>query len=148
MDELKVSAKIALANTFLMYFKAHSYHWNVEGMNFPQMHEFFGDLYEELFEAVDPFAEQIRAIDEYAPRNLDAIYRNKTIDAQNVGSDCKTMTADLLVANTETINSLNKLFDELTAQKKQGFADFVAARIDAHNKHGWMLKSILKGTGE
>jgi DNA-binding ferritin-like protein len=27
---------------------------------------------------------------------------------------------------------------------EQGVADFIASRIDAHGKHGWMLRSILK----
>ena len=73
------TSKQAMANTFVMYFKAQSYHWNVEGINFPQLHEFFGDLYEELQGAVDPFAEQIRALGEYAPKNLDEVFRLKTI---------------------------------------------------------------------
>jgi starvation-inducible DNA-binding protein len=141
------TAKEALANTFVMYFKAQSYHWNVEGINFPQMHEFFGDLYEELSDAVDPFAEQIRALGEYAPRNLDEIFKLKTIDGDNVATTLPAMIADLLIANNQSIITLNKLFGELDAAGEQGFADFVASRLDAHKKHGWMLKSILK-TGE
>jgi starvation-inducible DNA-binding protein len=138
------TSKQALANTFVMYFKAQSYHWNVEGINFPQMHEFFGDLYEELQGAVDPFAEQIRALGEYAPKNLDEIFRLKTIDGDNVATTASAMVADLLIANDQSIVTLNKLFGELDAAGEQGFADFVAGRLDAHKKHGWMLKSILK----
>ena len=141
------TAKQAMANTFVMYFKAQAYHWNVEGMFFPQMHEFFGDLYEELQEAVDPFAEQIRALGEYAPKNLDEIFKLKTIDGDNVATTASAMVADLLIANDQSIITLNKLFGELEAAGEQGFADFVASRLDAHKKHGWMLKSILK-TGE
>ena len=131
-----------------MYYKAHSYHWNVEGKDFPQLHEFFGNVYDDIYGSVDKMAEEIRALGFYAPRNLDEVYKNKTIDAENVGVNPNTMLADLLVANNETLNVLNKLFDELTSAKKQGFANFIAERIDAHSKHGWMLKSILKGTGE
>jgi len=138
------TSKQALSNTFVMYFKAQSYHWNVEGINFPQMHEFFGDLYEELSDAVDPFAEQIRALGEYAPKNLDEIFRLKTIDGDNVATTTAAMVADLLTANDQSIVTLNKLFGELDAAGEQGFADFVAGRLDAHKKHGWMLKSILK----
>ena len=141
------TSKQALANTFVMYFKAQAYHWNVEGINFPQMHEFFGDLYEELSDAIDPFAEQIRALGEYAPRNLDEIFKLKTIDGDNVARTLPAMVADLLIANDQSIITLNKLFGELDAAGEQGFADFVAGRLDAHKKHGWMLKSILK-TGE
>jgi starvation-inducible DNA-binding protein len=138
------TSKQAMANTFVMYFKSQSYHWNVEGINFPQMHEFFGDLYEELQGAVDPFAEQIRALGEYAPKNLDEIFRLKTIDGDNVATTASAMVADLLIANDQSIVTLNKLFGELDAAGEQGFADFVAGRLDAHKKHGWMLKSILK----
>lgn len=138
------TAKEALANTFVMYFKAQAYHWNVEGVNFPQMHEFFGDLYEELSDAVDPFAEEIRALGEYAPKNLDEIFRLKSIDGENVATSASQMVADLLIANNQSIITLNKLFGELDSANEQGFADFVASRLDAHKKHGWMLKSILK----
>ena len=141
------TSKQALANTFVMYFKSQAYHWNVEGINFPQMHKFFGKLYEELSDAVDPFAEQIRALGEYAPRNLDEIFKLKTIDGDNVAKTLPAMVADLLIANDQSIVTLNKLFGELDAAGEQGFADFVASRLDAHKKHGWMLKSILK-TGE
>lgn len=141
------TSKQALANTFVMYFKAQAYHWNVEGINFPQMHKFFGKLYEELSDAIDPFAEQIRALGEYAPRNLDEIFKLKTIDGDNVATSVSEMVADLLIANDQSIVTLNKLFGELDAAGEQGFADFVASRLDAHKKHGWMLKSILK-TGE
>jgi starvation-inducible DNA-binding protein len=138
------TSKQAMANTFVMYFKAQAYHWNVEGINFPQMHEFFGNLYEELQGAVDPFAEQIRALGEYAPKNLDEIFKLKTIDGDNVATTASAMVADLLIANNQSIVTLNKLFGELDAAGEQGFADFVAGRLDAHKKHGWMLKSILK----
>ena len=147
MNETVLTARQALSNTFLMYFKAHSYHWNVEGIHFPQLHDFFGDLYDDLYGAVDPFAENIRKMKEYAPRNLDEIYSHKTIDADNVGNTAGTMVADLMVANDESIVTLNKLFGLLSKDNEQGFADFVAARLDAHKKHGWMLKSIIKGTG-
>jgi len=30
-EELITSMKKVLADTFVMYFKAHTYHWNVEG---------------------------------------------------------------------------------------------------------------------
>jgi starvation-inducible DNA-binding protein len=41
----------------------------------------------------------------------------------------------------ETLDMAFKLADELD---QQGLADFIAGRIDAHKKHGWMLRSITK----
>jgi starvation-inducible DNA-binding protein len=140
-------ARKAMADTFFMYQKAHSYHWNVEGINFPQLHTFFGDLYTELFGAVDPFAEEIRAQNEYAPRNIEEMYSDKTVDCTNAANGAKDMVSDLAKTNDQVIISLNILFKKLESMEEQGFMDFVASRLDTHKKHGWMLRSILK-TGE
>jgi starvation-inducible DNA-binding protein len=145
MDELIVSLKIALSNTFLMYFKAHSYHWNVEGMNFAQYHDYLGGLYEELHAAVDPMAEELRTLDIYGPISLTDLYRTKTVNEDEVKpADYREMVMNLISCNTEVVNSLNKTFELAEAQNKQGLADFIAGRIDVHNKHGWMLRSFLK----
>lgn len=140
-----ISAKNVLADTFIMYFKAHTYHWNVEGKNFSEMHSFFGDLYEELHGAVDVIAEEIRALDEYAPISLMELYNSKTITEDSVKpSSSVEMLALLLVANNQVTNDLNNLFKAATAANKQGLADFAAGRLDVHAKHGWMLRSFLK----
>lgn len=145
MDEMLISAKNVLADTFIMYFKAHTYHWNVEGKNFSEMHSFFGDLYEELHGAVDVIAEEIRALDEYAPISLMELYNSKTITEDSVKpSSSVEMLALLLVANNQVTNDLNNLFKAATAANKQGLADFAAGRLDVHAKHGWMLRSFLK----
>ena len=141
-------ARTALADTFFMYQKAHSYHWNVEGIHFPQLHEFFGNLYEEIYGAVDPMAEHIRSLNEYAPRDVEEMYDDKTVECKNRAKTPTEMLNDLLETNDKVIVSLNNLFKELQSKGEQGFMDFVAARLDAHKKHGWMLKSTLKGTGE
>jgi starvation-inducible DNA-binding protein len=142
-----IEARIAMADTFFMYQKAHSYHWNVEGMNFPQLHTFFGDLYAELFAAIDPFAEQIRAQNQYAPRNIEEMYNDKSVDCINAATMDREMVSDLARTNEQVIVSLNILFKKLEMLGEQGFMDFVSARLDTHKKHGWMLRSILK-TGE
>jgi starvation-inducible DNA-binding protein len=146
MDELTASLKILLGNTFVMYFKSHSYHWNVEGKNFSQYHDFFGDIYEELHGAVDATAEEIRALDQYAPISLEQLYSFKTIQEDSLKpSTPLEMFNNLLNANNQVIDSLNKLFAVANATNNQGLADFAAARLDTHAKHGWMLRSFIKG---
>ena len=139
-----IEARTALDDTFFMYQKAHSYHWNVEGSDFPQLHGFFGDLYDEVYGAVDPLAEHIRTLNEYAPRDVEEMYDDKTVNCQNRAKTAHEMLTDLLVTNGQVIVSLNNLFKELQTRNKQGFMNFIADRIDAHEKHGWMLRSILK----
>lgn len=144
MEQLSLSMNIALANTFCMYFKAHSHHWNVVGINFSQLHDFFGDLYGELHGAVDSIAEEIRALDRSAPRTLSEMYQYKTINEGNIAITAQEMLEDLLIANSGVIDSLNKAMENASANNDQGLMDFIAGRIDTHKKHGWMIRSHLK----
>lgn len=148
MNELIATLKIALGNTFFMYYKTHAYHWNVEGMEFSQFHDFFGDLYEDFYGAVDPLAENLRKLDTYAPISIMELYNYKTIQEDPAMPVLLVdMLNNLLVGNTETYNTFSKLFDLATAAKEQGLANFAADRMDAHRKHGWMLKASLKKIG-
>jgi starvation-inducible DNA-binding protein len=138
-----------LANKFVMYFKAHSYHWNVEGVHFSQLHDFFGDIYEEVFASVDVTSEELRALNQYAPISLMELYANKTITEDSVKPEtANNMLLNLAVANAEVIGSLNKLFTAASAANEQGLADFAAGRLDTHKKHAWMIKSSMPKVGE
>jgi starvation-inducible DNA-binding protein len=144
METLVEMMKKVLADTFAMYLKSHNYHWNVEGSNFPQYHEFFGNLYEELHGAVDPIAEQIRALDAYAPGSLSRFMELTDIqDEMNVplGTD---MARKLLSDNQTVLNTLNMALKLAEQFDKQGLMDFLAGRIDTHSNHAWMLRSISK----
>lgn len=149
MDKLIASLKVLLGNTFVMYFKAQSYHWNVEGVHFSQYHDFFGDIYGDLYGAVDPFAEEIRKLDAYAPISLMELYGYKTIsEDSSKPATIQEMLVNLLMANTELLSALTAAFDTATAEKQQGLANFIADRMDKHKKFEWMMTSSLKNLGE
>ena len=138
-----------IANKFVMYFKAHSYHWNVEGVHFSQLHDFFGDIYAEVYGSVDTAAEELRALGQYAPISLMELYNYKTITEDTVKPETTSnMLLNLAVANAEVISSLNKLFTAASAANDQGLADFAASRLDTHKKHAWMIKSSMPKVGE
>ena len=146
MEQLELTLNNVLANAFIMYFKAHSYHWNVECRNFAEMHGFFGDLYEEIHGSTDAIAEESRACGYYAPASLMELYNYKTItEDSDKPASVDQMLIRIGAANDSMIESLNKLFKDATAADEQGLADFAAGRLDVHKKHGWMIKSFLKG---
>ena len=148
MEQLAAALKVALGNTFVMYSKAHSYHWNVEGTNFPQFHEFFGDLYEEVYGAVDPIAEAIRTLNVYAPISVTDIISASSIEEDNMKpADLRVMLNNLLAANGEVLNALNRALQAATQANKQGIVNFLAGRIEIHDKHNWMLTASLKSVG-
>lgn len=144
METLIEIMRKVLADTFAMYLKAHNYHWNVEGPNFPQYHDFFGKLYEELHGAVDPIAEEIRSLDAYAPGSFSRFMELTEIEDEMNVPMAKEMALKLLRDNDTVLNTLNVAFKLADQFDRQGLADFVAGRIDVHNKHAWMLRSITK----
>lgn len=138
-----------IANKFVMYFKAHSYHWNVEGVHFSQLHDFFGDIYAEVYGSVDTAAEELRALNQYAPISLMELYNHKSITEDSAKPEtANNMLLNLAVANAEVVSSLNKLFTAASAANEQGLADFAAGRLDTHKKHAWMIKSSMPKVGE
>lgn len=145
MDELKTSLKIVLANTYAMYFKAHGHHWNVEGKDFSQMHSFFSGIYEELFAAVDTIAEEIRALDDYAPYNMSELSSMTTVKESNIyGVDVSGMLADLMDANGSVIEALNSAHKLAEAENNRGLVNLLEERLDVHAKHGWMIRASSK----
>jgi starvation-inducible DNA-binding protein len=145
MDELKIAIRVLMANTYVLYFKVHSFHWNVEGIHFTQYHDFLGDLYEDIYGSIDPIAEFLRKLDDYAPKSLDEMFKYKTLNEETAQiSDIREMLLKLLADNEEVIACLNKVFTLATSANKHGIADFVAGRIDAHDKHSWFLRASTK----
>jgi starvation-inducible DNA-binding protein len=54
------------------------------------------------------------------------------------------MCFELSKDNEIILADLNVAFDLASEMKLQGLADFLSGRIDTHNKHAWMLRSITK----
>lgn len=145
MNELIASLQALLGNTYVMYFKTHSYHWNVEGINFPQYHDFFGDLYEDVYGTVDDVAENIRKLDVYAPISFTELLGKATLlEDVTKPLGITEMLQNTLAANDTVLGSLNMVFSYAQLNNKQGLADYVAGRIDTHEKHGWQLRAALK----
>ena len=140
LDELK---KVH-ADAFTFYLKAHFYHWNVEGPDFPQYHDFLQNLYQEVFASVDTLAELIRTLDSYAPGTLTRFKELTTIEETDDVPDAKTMMTRLLQENNILRASLLTAYTTADTTGEVGISNFLQDRIQAHEKHAWMLRSILK----
>jgi starvation-inducible DNA-binding protein len=144
METLIEMMRKSLADTFVMYLKAHNYHWNVEGPNFSEYHSFLSNLYTELHDAVDPIAEHIRALDAYAPGSLTRFLELAEVQDETTIPAPIEMMRRLSADNQIVLNTLNLTFKLAEKFDKQGLMNFLADRIDTHNKHGWMLRSYTK----
>jgi starvation-inducible DNA-binding protein len=144
MDRLQNALKIALASEFSFYLKAHNYHWNVTGPMFPQLHDLFGKIYEEVYGSIDQFAEEIRALGTFVPASYTKFSMLSQIDDETDLPDAQSMISELLSDSERMVKILKLSFDLATSDGQEGLADFLAGRMDAHKKHSWMLRSTLQ----
>lgn len=144
MDELRNALKITFASEFSFYLKSHYFHWNVEGMFFKQFHDLFGGIYEEVYENIDVFAEQIRSAGGYVPGSFERFSVLSKIEDETTVPTAEDMTRILLEDSEKMGKLFQVVFKLAEEQNEQGLADFLAGRLDAHRKHSWMLRATLK----
>ncbi|MCD6047662.1 MAG: Ferritin Dps family protein [Gammaproteobacteria bacterium] len=144
MSDVTQGLSVLLADTFALYLKTHKYHWNVEGKNFFELHTFFEKLYNEAWEAVDEIAERIRSLGGYAPGSFQEFSQLSTIKDGATQVQAEDMIKDLLAGHEVVIGSAKKVLADAEKVDDAATADFVTARIEAHQKNAWMLKSFLK----
>ena len=134
-----------LATSYAFVAKAQGFHWNVEGPDFPQYHNFFGGVYNEVYDnAIDRTAELLRQLDCYSPGSLTRFKELSRIEDQLKIPRAELMIAELYDDNQKILDMWKEAFPVAEEENQQGIANFIAERIDAHGKHGWMLRSMLK----
>lgn len=121
-------------------FKSQGFHWNVVGSDFAQYHSLFGEIYADIHSSIDPLAENIRKLGG-AASSLADLARPDGVSSQ-IGSP-KQMAADLLLANEAFVTELKAAFSLLEQADEQGVADFIAGRIDAHQRWSWQLAASV-----
>jgi starvation-inducible DNA-binding protein len=136
--------KTYLASTFSYYLKAHYFHWNVEGPDFGELHEFFSNIYEDAYSAVDLIAEYIRTTEEYAPGSLSRFLELTQIPDQTKVPRARLMLEELLADSQIMIDLSLAVFNSATEANRQDIANFAAERQSQHGKYQWQLKSYLK----
>ena len=144
MEQLLDALKRAFANTHAMYIKSHGFHWNVVGNDFPQYHEFFETIYSEVYGAVDPFAEHIRACGGYAPASYTELSRLAAIQDELGVPMAMDMIKILYGDNQTVLDSLRTAYKAAEAAGEIGLSNFLQDRYDVHTKHAWQLRSTLR----
>ena len=133
-----------LADVVSFYFRAHGAHWNVKGADFSEYHKLFLKIYEDVYESIDPIAENLRKLGSIAPFTLGSFLALRTIDdASAILQDPIALANDLLTANDIILDELSDAFDCASMYNQQGVANFLAGRIDQHQFWKWQLTASL-----
>jgi starvation-inducible DNA-binding protein len=136
---------VLIADNVSVYFRAHGYHWNVQGQDFTEYHMLFGEIYEDLYHAVDPTAENLRALGDFAPYRLQDFVAMRSIqDSPVPPADPIAMALDLLVGIDALLAVTNRTAAIATQVNEQGVLNFLAGRIEMLGKFKWQLTASLQ----
>ena len=145
MNELLIEKMKAYhATNFAFYLKTHFFHWNVEGPNFPQYHEVFGDLYADVWAAADDIAEHIRALESYAPGSFTRLSAMSMIADQIDPIPAPDMFLMLMGDNIKLMAMIAELDRMANDAGEIGLSNFLQARHEIHKKHQWMMRATSK----
>lgn len=142
--ELSQALKTLQANVFKTYLQVHGYHWNVEGILFPEMHEKWLEVYEDIYGSIDDISEMLRKLGVLAPMTFDAMQENATLFNIYSGSNVKDQIEAFLASNELVIDSIKIAHDLAEKAGEIGIASDLEIRDSMHKKWRWQLSATLK----
>ena len=145
-DREKIAGGLAhlLADTYTLYLSTHNFHWNVTGPMFNTLHTMFMTQYTELWNAVDPIAERIRALGFPAPGTYAQFGRLSSIKEVEGVPSAMQMVAILVKGHEAVAKTARSIFRVAEEANDQPTADLLTQRLDIHEKTAWMLRVILE----
>lgn len=144
MEELIKVLQTQQANAVIGALNHWACHWAVKGSLFVQLHEFFGDLYEQTLGLVDELAERCRELGAMPILAPDVYPSAATIKLYSDESKPGEMVT-LSVANVEQV--ISELQDGIVLAQsigEWGVADLLTKDVQVYQKQLWMLKMLLE----
>lgn len=133
-----------LADEHILYNKTRSYHWNIEGANFMELHKLYEDQYTEVADIIDDVAERIRTLGHYAEGRLQELLKLTNLEEPAIPTSQKEQIPLLIEDHETIINNLRRLITELEDDYKDvGSSDFATGLLQQHEKMCWMLRSYI-----
>jgi starvation-inducible DNA-binding protein len=141
-DVVGALAKV-LADTSVLYFKTHGFHWNVEGPRFLGLHTLFETHYRDMWNAIDIIAERIRALGMPAPGSYGQLMELSCLEEQRAIPSADDMLRELTEGHEAVMLTLRNALATAQDAGDEATAGVLATRLEAHEKAAWMLSSLV-----
>jgi len=136
--------RVTLSEAYVLYHTIHGFHWNLKGSDFWEYHKFFDEIVDDIYEHIDPIAENIVKLGGVAPFKMSELVSLSSIDESGLDSvDPLVLTRKFIDMNSKYLENLKSAFIIANNANEQGVANFIAERIDMHQKWNWFLKASL-----
>ena len=143
-----VELNTLLADYNIYYQKLRSFHWNVLGKNFFDLHEKFENMYNEAKLKVDEIAERILTLRHHPVSKFsDYLKISSLSEASSLITD-QEMIEELLNDHKTMLAQMSQVLSKAEDAGDEGTIDLIGAYIRELEKSSWMLNAWLKNTSD
>ena len=134
-----------LSNLGVLYIKLHNLHWNVVGINFKSIHEYFETLYDGISESLDSVAEVIKMHEGTPLASLKTYLELSDIEEiPSIEIDSKSSLRIILEDFTKMKSLVEEIRKEADEEDLYDIVTLVEGELEQYNKSIWFIKSMLK----
>lgn len=144
MEKLFKLLSDAQASLFVLFQKTWTFHWNVVGENFTQLHQLFGGQYETMFEEIDRLSEHMRYLNVKPLSSLSRMLEVTQIKEASSSTTADKMLSELLENNEKLCEMLTEISEEAENQKQYATANLAQDLMESHGKFVWQLRSHIQ----
>ena len=135
-----------VADLYLLLIKTKKYHWDVIGPQFRTLHTLWEEHYNALTISIDETAERVRMLGGYPLGTAAGFIEYGSLkEHPNDLPSADEMVSRLVQDHELVIRNLRKDIDTCSELHDEGTADFLTAKMEAHEEMAWMLRSFLEG---
>lgn len=129
-----------IASLLVLRQKIHSFHWEVSGQNFIEIHRLLGDQYEDILGYVDRLAEYTRGVGLNPPSTLASVIEMSLLDETDMTGIPVEEGLIVLLSNMKIL---------LTSINSETSSDYALDNIigdlsEFLLKQTWFIESLLK----
>jgi starvation-inducible DNA-binding protein len=136
MEKVNETLETIVASLGVMFIKLHHYHWFVQGPNFLVLHEKFEELYDEVNEWFDEYAERMLMRKFTPPSTMKKFLELSVIVEEGIRA---LPTKTILEKIIQDYRKIYGLLGELIIEGDFVLADLATQHQNIIEKHIWML---------
>jgi len=132
------------ANNFVVYYKAHAFHFHTQGPTFVQDHRFLQEIYEFLITEHDNLGEQVRQLGGVLPPDLKGVLGRATIEEYETSKAIPKVMFSELANDFEVISEdAEVLYEAANSLCYGGLETYLGDYLRSLSKLHWKLKATL-----
>jgi starvation-inducible DNA-binding protein len=137
---------VYLANLAVNFVKLHNLHWNVVGKTFKQVHEYLEEMYDEVFEKYDEFAEYQKMVGDYPRASMKEYLEIATIKEIESKDYNVAETYDIVLSDLKLMRDLAiEVRKEADENDEFNLVAMMEDEVASYSKKIWFVESMLKG---